>query len=103
MTQRRHTSDVLMTMMMTYHGRTGTADNIDDTYESPFSQRFHFFSPTEVAVNPKRMTEGSVSHKILSIEPQTKIDFTPHHDATSPSQVNTGYWMTRAGLLPSKL
>jgi len=41
----------------------------------------------EAAVNPKRMVEGSVSQKILSVEPKTEIDFSPHPEATTPSQI----------------
>ena len=38
-------------------------------------------------MNEKRMTEGSVSFNILSVEQKHEIDFSPHPDATSPSQV----------------
>jgi len=41
----------------------------------------------EIPVDSKRMVEGSVSFNILSAELKREIDFTPHPDATSPSQI----------------
>jgi len=41
----------------------------------------------ESAMNPQRMVEGSVPFNILSVEPKNTIDFTPHPEATAPSQM----------------